>query len=230
MEKPKVKEEEEIVYFGPGLTNEEIDKNFNKLYKHLLDYTEEVFNLVKQLCPNTEDQIRLALNIGETDGNLLLRLVEKECEKRHLKKIKSDIYSSSMLPKKPIAMIEIINEREIDTIRVRDIPEMILETQSDQRLRPMLIHKSRCVLGKIGVVLFSLSGDHAKGFALFLPNQSFRNIGTLHVLDELGLKRKIRSNIRILDLEDFKDADTYNPDSEELSREKSTVEPLIRTK
>lgn len=80
--RPKEEQNEEIFYFGPGLKNDEIDEKFTKLYEKLQDYCKSIFELVESLCPKSEDQIRLALNIAETDGNVLQRLVAKECERR----------------------------------------------------------------------------------------------------------------------------------------------------
>lgn len=74
--------ENDIIYFGPGLKNEEIDERFSKLYGKLLDYIRSIFELVEQFCPGCDNQVRLALNIAEMDGNLMQRLVSKECEKR----------------------------------------------------------------------------------------------------------------------------------------------------
>ncbi len=78
----KLDTEEEIIYFGPGLYNEEIDEGFKDLYDKLLIYKKSIFDLVERLCNRYEDQLRLALNIAETDGDLLKRLVARECEKR----------------------------------------------------------------------------------------------------------------------------------------------------
>jgi hypothetical protein len=72
----------DLLFIGPGFTNDEIDQLFKDLYQLLLQYTKSIFNVVERLCPRVEDQIRLALNIAETDGNLLPCLVAKECEKR----------------------------------------------------------------------------------------------------------------------------------------------------
>jgi len=80
MNKPNT--ENEIIYFGPGLKNEEIDERFSNLYEKLLDYVRNIFELVEEFCPGYDDQVRLALNIAEMDGNLLQGLVVKECEKR----------------------------------------------------------------------------------------------------------------------------------------------------
>jgi hypothetical protein len=74
--------EDDIIYFGPGLKNEEIDESFSKLYGKLLDYIKSIFELVEQFCPGCDNQVRLALNIAEMDSNLMQRLVSKECEKR----------------------------------------------------------------------------------------------------------------------------------------------------
>lgn len=98
----------EIVYFGPGMSNEEIDEKFKKLYECLLRYTNNICNLVQDLCPNCQDQLRLALNIAETDGNLMQRLVATECEKRCFSmKLKEEKQASKTLQKKPIEIHEL---------------------------------------------------------------------------------------------------------------------------
>jgi len=101
--------EEDLLFIGPGFTNKEIDQMFNGLYQRLLNYTKSIFELVEQLCPSTEDQIRLALNIAETDGNLLSCLVAKECEKRKsLMKITEEARERfKPVSKKPIPLQEL---------------------------------------------------------------------------------------------------------------------------
>ncbi len=101
--------DEEILFIGPGFTNDEIDEMFTGLYERLLQYTKSIFDLVEQLCPNTEDQIRLALNIAETDGNILPCLVAKECEKRQsLMKITEEARERFQpISKKPVPFQEL---------------------------------------------------------------------------------------------------------------------------
>ena len=48
----------------------------------LLDYVKYICNEAETLCPDKSDRYRLALNIAETDGNVLGLLVTKECQKR----------------------------------------------------------------------------------------------------------------------------------------------------
>ncbi len=101
--------DEEILFIGPGFTNDEIDEMFTMLYERLLQYTKSIFDLVEQLCPSIEDQIRLALNIAETDGNVLPCLVAKECEKRRsLMKITEEARERYQpISKKPVPIQEI---------------------------------------------------------------------------------------------------------------------------
>lgn len=101
--------EEEILFIGPGFTNEEIDQMFIGLYERLLQYAKSIFDLVERLCPSIEDQVRLALNIAETDGNILPCLVAKECEKRQsLMKITEEARERYQpISKKPIPIQEL---------------------------------------------------------------------------------------------------------------------------
>ena len=93
-------------------------------------------------------------------------------------------------------------------ITLRDIQEIILETQEDKSLREMFIHKSPCAADQIGAVFFAIAGTPPRGYAMFLPDGG--NAGALHVFDRLGLKRKI-VHCRINDLETYKDNDVWNP-------------------
>jgi len=105
--RPTEEQKEEIFYFGPGLKNDEIDEKFTKLYEKLQDYCKSIFELVESLCPKSEDQIRLALNIAETDGNVLQRLVAKECERRReLMRIKDQ----TSMPEVDLAIPVTVNE------------------------------------------------------------------------------------------------------------------------
>ena len=82
------KTEDDYVYVGPGKTNNEIDLALTELYDNLLKYKDAIFNVTEKLSPNFEDQLRLAINIAETDGELLKKLVIKDCnKKRELKKV-----------------------------------------------------------------------------------------------------------------------------------------------
>jgi hypothetical protein len=220
-------EEEDIVYFGPGVSSEEIDKEFNSLYGKLLDYKEELFKILDKLCPSGEDQVKLAMNLGATDGETLRRLIEKECEKRRLAKVRKEVYGSAQAQRQPIVVDQFMESRDIETVMIRDIIDMMLETQVDQSPAPLLIHKSRCDEGRVGAVLFSLYGGEKKGFALFFPRKDHENIGALNVLDEFGIKRKVRSNTRILDLDNYEDADVYYPETGDWTLERQKLEALM---
>jgi hypothetical protein len=102
MNKPNT--ENEVIYFGPGLKNEEIDETLSKLYEKLLDYVRSIFELVEKFCPGYDDQARLALNIAETDGNLLQRLVAKECEKRRELMRTNEVVISQKSMNKPLTI------------------------------------------------------------------------------------------------------------------------------
>jgi len=79
-----VKEKEELVFFGPGLSTQEMDVEFKKLYDSLITYKVNIFHLVDTVCKDCEAGDRLAMNIAERDSALLQRLVAKECEQRRM--------------------------------------------------------------------------------------------------------------------------------------------------
>lgn len=203
--------DQEVVYFNPNIGDDEIDMKFNRLFEQLLNYTKSIIDLMEELCPDEEDMLRLALRVGETDGRLLPRLVEKEVERRRLLKLKAELIQPSEAEKKPIKLQDIISEREIETTQVEEIVEMILETRKAQQMQSISINKSRLENGNISAVLFSLCSGPEKGFAVFLPEDEHENIGALHIFDEYGIKRKIRSNIKIVDLDVYEDTDVYDP-------------------
>ncbi len=110
--------DEDILFVGPGFTNDEIDQLFSDLYQRLLQYIANIFDVVEKLCPSGEDQIRLALNIAETDGNLLPCLVAKECEKRKpLIKITEEAQERYQpIPKKPVPMHQIMESIQVEQV------------------------------------------------------------------------------------------------------------------
>jgi len=79
-----VKEKEDLVFFGPGLSTQEMDVEFKKLYDSLIAYKSNIFHLVDTVCKDCETGDRLAMNIAERDSALLQRLVAKECEQRRM--------------------------------------------------------------------------------------------------------------------------------------------------
>jgi len=79
-------EDDEAVFFGPGLTNQELDNEFKKLYDSLIVYKNNIFHLVDTVCTDCEAGDRLARNIAERDTALLQRLVYKECEQRQMRR------------------------------------------------------------------------------------------------------------------------------------------------
>jgi hypothetical protein len=78
--------DDDAVFFGPGLTNQELDDEFKKLYDSLMVYKNNIFHLVDTVCTDCEAGDRLARNIAERDTALLQRLVSKECEQRHMRR------------------------------------------------------------------------------------------------------------------------------------------------
>ncbi|HEX9913355.1 MAG TPA: hypothetical protein VGB32_00395 [Candidatus Bathyarchaeia archaeon] len=81
-----VKEKEELVFFGPGMSTQEMDVEFKKLYDSLITYKSNIFHLVDTVCNDCDAGVRLAMNIAERDSALLQRLVAKECEQRRMLK------------------------------------------------------------------------------------------------------------------------------------------------
>ena len=78
--------DDDAVFFGPGLTNQELDDEFKKLYDSLMVYKSNIFHLVDTICTDCDAGDRLARNIVERDTALLQRLVCKECEQRQMRR------------------------------------------------------------------------------------------------------------------------------------------------
>jgi hypothetical protein len=77
-------ERDNLVFFGAGITNQEMDVEFKKLYDSLLAYKSNIFHLVDTICNDCDAGERLAMNIAERDSALLQRLVAKECDQRRM--------------------------------------------------------------------------------------------------------------------------------------------------
>ena len=77
-------DDKNLVYFGAGISTQEMDVEFKKLYDSLLAYKNNIFHLVDTICSDCEAGERLAMNIAERDSALLQRLVAKECEQRNM--------------------------------------------------------------------------------------------------------------------------------------------------
>jgi AhpD family alkylhydroperoxidase len=75
----EIGDEEEVLRAQTQLA---VDSEYKKLYEHLLDYVKCICNEAEVMCEGNADRKRLALNIAETDGNVLNLLVQKECQKR----------------------------------------------------------------------------------------------------------------------------------------------------
>ena len=91
-------------------------------------------------------------------------------------------------------------------LTVQEVQNVILESQEDKTPRDMYIHKSPCAADEVGAVFFAISGTPPMGYAMYLPEGEK---GTLHVFDNLGLKRKIM-HCMIKDLASYKDNDVWN--------------------
>lgn len=93
-------------------------------------------------------------------------------------------------------------------ISIKQVQDIILESQEDKNLRDMYIHKSPCAESNLGAVFFAISGNPPRGYAMYLPGEG-EKAGTLHVFDNLGLKRKIM-HCKINDLDQCKDNDVWS--------------------
>ena len=106
--------DEEMFFFGPGLTNQEMDNEFKKLYDSLIVYKNNIFHLVNTVCTDCDAGDRLARNIAERDTALLQRLVSRECEQRHMKrkaKKESVVDQLRAESQKPLSLEQILNAR-----------------------------------------------------------------------------------------------------------------------
>lgn len=106
--------DEEMFFFGPGLTNQEMDNEFKNLYDSLIVYKNNIFHLVDTVCTDCDAGDRLARNIAERDTALLQRLVSKECEQRHMKrkaKRESVVEQLRSESQKPLSLEQILNTR-----------------------------------------------------------------------------------------------------------------------
>ena len=77
-------EKNNLVFFGAGISNQQMDVEFKKLYDSLLVYKTNIFHLVDTICNDCDAGERLAMNIAERDSALLQRLVAKEVDLRRM--------------------------------------------------------------------------------------------------------------------------------------------------
>ncbi len=106
--------DDDAVFFGPGLTNQELDNEFKKLYDSLMVYKSNIFHLVDTVCTDCDAGDRLARNIAERDTALLQRLVCKECEQRQMRrkaKKESVVEQLRAEGKKTLSLEAIMNAR-----------------------------------------------------------------------------------------------------------------------
>jgi hypothetical protein len=106
--------DDDAVFFGPGLTNQELDNEFKKLYDSLMVYKSNIFHLVDTICTDCDAGDRLARNIAERDTALLQRLVCKECEQRQMRrkaKKESVVEQLRAEGKKTLSLEAIMNAR-----------------------------------------------------------------------------------------------------------------------
>ena len=106
--------DEEMFFFGPGLTNQEMDSEFKNLYDSLMTYKNNIFHLVDTVCTDCDAGDRLARNIAERDTALLQRLVSRECEQRNMRrkaKRESVVNQLRAESQKPLSLEQILNAR-----------------------------------------------------------------------------------------------------------------------
>lgn len=84
MDKIRSEKDEDLVFLGPGVTNQEMDLEFKRLYDSLIAYKNNVFHLVDTICTDCDEKDRLALNITQRDTTLVQQLVAKECAQRSM--------------------------------------------------------------------------------------------------------------------------------------------------
>jgi hypothetical protein len=107
------KNDEELVFFDPGLSENEMDNEFRKLYDSLINYKNNIFHLIDTVCNDSEPGERLAMNIAERDSALLQRLVAKECENRRMqRKTQKD------------SVMEKLGEEGKESLSVKEIMEL----------------------------------------------------------------------------------------------------------
>ena len=86
-----IDDKDSLVFFGAGITNQQMDTEFKKLYDSLLVYKSNIFHLVDTICNDCDAGERLAMNIAERDSALLQRLVAKEVDFRRMeRKVRKD--------------------------------------------------------------------------------------------------------------------------------------------
>lgn len=83
-EKMSIDEKEGLVFFGAGITTQQMDVEFKKLYDSLMVYKSNIFHLVDTICNDCDAGERLAMNIAERDSALIQRLVAKEVDQRRM--------------------------------------------------------------------------------------------------------------------------------------------------
>jgi len=105
--------DEEFVFFGPGLSTNKMDTEFKKLYDSLINYKNNIFHLIDTICIDCDAGERLAMNIAERDSSLLQRLVAKECEHRKmLRKAQKE------------SIVENLREEEKERLSVKELMEI----------------------------------------------------------------------------------------------------------
>ena len=112
-------EKNDLVFFGAGVTNQQMDVEFKKLYDSLLVYKRNIFHLVDTICNDCEAGERLAMNIAERDSALLQRLVAKEIDQRRMsrKADKESILEEMRKEESPELTLQSILQTRADSLK-----------------------------------------------------------------------------------------------------------------
>lgn len=82
--------EEDTSSLVPYLKVDDVEGRFKELYLDLLDYVDSICDTSDEVCYDDSAKRRLALNIAESDGRIMRRLVAKECNNRGWKRLKHE--------------------------------------------------------------------------------------------------------------------------------------------
>jgi len=114
----------EIVFFGPGVTNQEMDAEFKRLYESLITYKNNIFHLIDTVCIDREAGERLAMNIAERDTVLMQRLVAKECTKRSMmRKVLKETDQDKTQKESPEQTIQHILQTKNESLKYTSNPD-----------------------------------------------------------------------------------------------------------
>lgn len=114
-----IDEKDNLVFFGAGITNQQMDVEFKKLYDSLLVYKNNIFHLVDTICNDCNAGERLAMNIAERDSALIQRLVAKEVDFRRMARKAEKVSVLEELRKEgsPELMLQSILQARSDSLK-----------------------------------------------------------------------------------------------------------------